>query len=292
MDRDHRVRPRWVWSGLLLALLGTCLLALWIATWRAGAGIGGAILLVLGGAAAMRGGILYDTHGARPVAGEIDEVRDADVHRGTAPGDMITDPHLRAEARETSRMTDQLLRAAQDAPWRPLDRLGGILLTTGAAFLVVIQGFYPHTHTGQDNATRSLLLAVVVALAALRILLGQRPGRAVSGLAGLVGVALVLLAVLTDHDRSATVVLEIVTGAWIVLASVLSLDHPRLRPQPTLGAVPAGTPSVGAAPGEGRPTVSVLAVGVVAVLTLLGVNVIARLVHAVRDTMLASGSPR
>ena len=124
MDRDHRVRPRWVWSGLLLALLGTCLLALWIATWRAGAGIGGAILLVLGGAAAMRGGILYDTHGARPVAGDIDEVRDADVHRGTAPGDVITDPHLRAEARETSRMTDQLLRAAQDAPWRPLDRVG------------------------------------------------------------------------------------------------------------------------------------------------------------------------
>jgi len=240
MNRDHLVRPRWVWTGLALALLGACSFALWTATWSRSAGVAGVVLLLLGGAAALRGGVLYDTHGAGPVTGELDDVQGAHVHRGTTPGDMITDDRLRQEARNSARMTREILQASQNAPRPPFDRLGAWLLLAAAAFLLAAQGMYPHTHTGQDNALRTLLLGAVVALAGLRLLLGQRPGPAASAVAGVVGIALILLAVFTDHDRSSTVILEIVVGSWIVLASALSLDH-------------AHGPSRRRPPGAGRP---------------------------------------
>jgi len=256
MNRDHIVRPRWVWGGLVLALLGACLLALWIATWWSGAGISGLVLLVLGGAAAERGGILYDTQGSRPGSGEAAEVRDAHARRGTAPGDMIIDDRLRQEARESSRMTDALLHAAEDHPRPAFDKLGAGMLLGGAAFLLFAQALYPHTHLGQDNALRTLLLAAVTALAGFRILLGQRPGPAASALAALCGIALILLAMLTDHDGSATVILEIATGAWIVLASFMTLDHPRdstpARRLPAVGRTQAPRTQVPRSLARGR----------------------------------------
>lgn len=257
MNRDHIVRPRWVWTGLALALLGACLLAYWIATWRLSACVAGAVLLVLGGAIGVRGGILYDTHGARSVTGDVGDVEKNRVHRGTAPGDMITDPRLRQEARETARMTDALLHAAEESPRPAFDKLGAGLMLVAAVFLLFAQAMYPHTHTGQDNALRSLLLAAVTALAALRILLGQRPGLAPSGIAGLVGLALILLAVLTNHDRASTVIVEITAGAWILLAALLSLDRPRdstpARETPAVSTTPSRRRALAASKTAPRP---------------------------------------
>jgi hypothetical protein len=93
-----------------------------------------------------------------------------------------------------------------------------------------MQGRYSHTHLGQDNALRSLLLAVVIALAALRILLAQRPGPLPSVVALLCGVALILFATLTDHDTHLTVVLEIIVGAWVIVMALLTFDHPPRAP--------------------------------------------------------------
>jgi len=232
MSREHLVRPRWVWGGLVLVLVGAGLFALWTATWHAGVGIAGVVLFLLGAAAAWRGGILYDTHGGRAMTQELDDVRDEHLHRGTAPGDMVTDERLREEARQTTRLTEGLIRATETAPRPAFDLLGAGLLLAAAVFLVAMQGVYPHSQTGQDNALRSLLLAVVIALAALRLLLGQRPGPAPSAIAALCGVALIVGAIVADHDRQATVVLEIVIGAWVLVMSLVSLDHPAHEPAP------------------------------------------------------------
>ena len=238
MSGEHLVRPRWVWGGLGVLLVGAALLALWIATWWAPAGIAGAAAFTLGAGAAAYGGILYDTHGGRAATQEIDDVRTKHQHRGTAPGDMVRDERLRDEARATTRMTEALIREAEHAPRPAFDTLAAALLLASAVCLVLMQGFYPHSHTGQDNALRSLLLAVVIAWCALRLLLAQRPGRAPSLIAALCGVALILFATLTDHDRDATVALEIVVGAWVLVMGLLSLDHAPREPV-TVPAVPA-----------------------------------------------------
>lgn len=232
MNRAHLVRPRRVWSGLALGLLGVGLFALWTATWRPAAGIAGVALMLLGAGVAWRGGILYDTrgshdpHGSPGASQELADLAHNRVHRGTAPGDMVIDPRLRAEAAATNRRTAALIRASEATPRPTFDTAAAALLLGAAIALVAIQGVYPHTTTGQSNGLRSLLLAVVIALSALRLLVGQRPGRAPSAIAGLCGVVLIARALLVDHDRPVTVGLEIGIGAWVVLMALLSLDRP------------------------------------------------------------------
>lgn len=275
MARDHIVRPRLMWSGVIVALVGACLLALWAATWQPTPGIAGAVLLVAGGLTAAVAGVLYDTHGGgRPLTGEIDDLREAHGHQGTKPGDMITTPRIRAHAATTSRRSEAVRQASQATARPALQPLGAWLLLIGAVSLIIAQGRYPHTHTGQDNATRSLLLAVVVGLTALRMLVAQRPRRVLSGLPATVGVLLIVFAVFTDHDRHATVYFELVAGAWILVAALLSLDLPREHPEPAALASsssgPAMTPLVqeeaGVPPGR---TVSRLRTVVALVLLII-----------------------
>jgi len=232
----HLVRPRLMWSGVVVALAGAGLLAWWTATWHPLAGAVGGVLLVIGGVIATFGGVFYDTHDRRPIDGEVEDLRDAHVHRGTAPGDMLTDPRLRADAALTSRRTGAVRRAAQRAPRAALQPLGSWLLLGGAAALVVTQSWYPHTDAGQSNATRALLIAIVVALAGLRTLLAQRPGRLPSVVAGVAGLLLVALALFTHHDRHAIVSFTAIVGCWIVIASLLTLDRPRVSARAVPGS--------------------------------------------------------
>jgi hypothetical protein len=258
-----------MWSGVVVALTGVCLLAVWTATWHSPVGIAGAVLLMAGGAVATSAGILYDTHGGRPLTDEIDDLRQARTHKGTKPGDMITAPRIRAHAAETSRRSDAA-RQASRPPTRPaFQPLGGWLLMIGAAALILAQGRYPHTPTGQHNATRSLLLAVVVALAALRIQAAQWPRRILPLLPAVAGALVVAFALLTDHDREGIVAFELVAGAWIIIAALLTLDQPRgYPPAATLPSPSAGTATTpfvreeaGVLPRLALPVASVLAAG-------------------------------
>lgn len=252
MARDHIVKPRRMWTGVVVALVGICLIALWTATWERAIGIAGGVLLVIGGATAAWGGVLYDTHG-RPVSGELQDLREGGGHEGTAPGDMITKPGVRTDAALTARRIEATRLDSQPQSRPALRPLGSWLLLIGAVSLVVAQGRYPESHTGQDNATRSLLIAVVVGLAALRLMLAQRPGRLPSAAGVLAGVLLVVLALVTDHDRHAMVVFEVVAGAWILVAGLLSLDRPREYPAPaSLPAPPLSTPARSGRPGRKR----------------------------------------
>ncbi|MGZ4298827.1 MAG: hypothetical protein ACXVVK_17455, partial [Solirubrobacteraceae bacterium] len=153
------VRPRRMWSGVIVALCGSGLLALWTTTWHAAAGIAGSVLLVTGGLIALWGGILYDTHGGRPLRAEFEDLREARSHEGTAAGDMIADPRLRAHAAFTSRRSKGVRRAAQRTGRPSLQPLGSWLLLIGATSLILAQSWYPHTHTGQVNVIRALLIA-------------------------------------------------------------------------------------------------------------------------------------
>lgn len=266
------VRPRRVWSGLLAVLLGCVLLGFWIDSWHVWALVAGAALIVIGGPLMLWGGALYNTDGA----GEATPAqRDSHQESGIVPGEMLTDDLVRRRARDTSRRTDELLEASQGMAPPAFDRVGGAFLLLGALLLWVAQGLYPHTGTGQGNAMRSLLLAAVVALAALRILLGERPGPLASGIALLAGVTLVLFGLLAPHDRTATVALETGTGAWIVLGGVLSLDHRRHAHERAVSRAVAGL-------DEEYPSRRGRGLAGLVVVTLVVGHAVGWLVHAVR----------
>jgi hypothetical protein len=88
--RSHLVRPRWVWGGLVIALLGVCLLGWGIAILSGAQSIAGAVLLLVGAAASVGGGIRFDGRTHLAVGEEMREVREGDVHEGIGPGDTLS----------------------------------------------------------------------------------------------------------------------------------------------------------------------------------------------------------
>jgi len=172
MRVDGTVRPRWVWTGLTASLAGAGLVGLGVTIWEVGPLAAGIVLFAAGVGAAVRGGVLYDTHGARPLRAELTEVRRSEVHEGTAPGDMVADPQVRRDAHETSRTVARIAAARTTAPRPGLVRACAVLLLLAAEFVLAAQGLYAHTLLGQDHATRDLGIVILIALAGLRLLGG------------------------------------------------------------------------------------------------------------------------
>jgi hypothetical protein len=88
--RSHLVRPRWVWGGLIVALLGSCLLGWGIAVLSWTESVAGAVLLLIGGAAGVGGGVMFDARIHLAVGEEMRQVREGDVHEGIGPGDRLS----------------------------------------------------------------------------------------------------------------------------------------------------------------------------------------------------------
>jgi hypothetical protein len=117
------VRPRWVWGGLVLALIGAATLGLGVALLSWTLSTLGAGLLLLGAAASLRGGILYDAVPNLAVRRELRQVREGDVHQGIAPGDTLHTPAARHDASAMNRSTRALEESAthaNDVPWAPV----------------------------------------------------------------------------------------------------------------------------------------------------------------------------
>ena len=225
MHHDPIVRPRRVWAGVTAALVGAAVLGLGITDWMIVPTVTGSAILAAGMVTAVAGGVLYDTHGARPVRAELDEVRRGDVHDGTVPGEMLGDVPQRAEARAASRTTSRVLADRATSARPAYTRAAAALLLAAAVFVLCSQGLYAHTPLGQDNAVRDLGLAIVTALAGLRLLVGNHPGRQWSALAALCGLALLGMAILSPHDRTAATIVEAVAATGVVFAAALSLDR-------------------------------------------------------------------
>jgi hypothetical protein len=88
--RSHLVRPRWIWGGLIVALIGVCLLGWGIAVLSWAESVAGAALLLVGGAASVGGGIIFDGRTHLAVGEEMRQVREGDVYEGIRPGDTLT----------------------------------------------------------------------------------------------------------------------------------------------------------------------------------------------------------
>lgn len=228
-DPHHKrlVRPRWVWAGLLVALVGAAVLGVGVAvgswTWS----IIGAVVLAVGSVASLRGGVMNDVHRKAP-GQEVGEVLHGDVHEGIAPGDRLHDAEAEQTSRELDRHREALIRATHQAPRPALAPLGGVVLLIVAVFLLAAQwAIYPIGSMSQNNAIRSLAVAIVAGMAGLRILVGL-PGahRVATALALLAGIVLVVNAALSDHEIWDTAVIEATSGVLVALSALVAMLSP------------------------------------------------------------------
>ena len=111
-SQQHLVRPRWVWGGLLVALIGAGVLGLGIALLSGTLSVIGAILLLVGAVLSLHGGVLSDAVPGFALAKELRQVRDGEVHQDVVPGETVTTPQARRDAIESNQLTHELEAAA------------------------------------------------------------------------------------------------------------------------------------------------------------------------------------
>lgn len=220
----HRVRPRRVWGGLFVAIVGAAVigLAILVASWSVA--LAGLVLLGIGALVAWRGGALYDATGAFELDAEVRDIKEGNAREGTKAGEQIRDP----DARRESRRADHTRRAATAgtlrAPRPGLSVAGAIVLLVAAAFVLSTQGMYPHTHTGQINGERDLGLAILAGLVGLRVLLSPRPHRVGVAVALLCAAGMALQAWLAPHDATRSAAFETAAAVAYVVGGLMALD--------------------------------------------------------------------
>ena len=216
------VRARLVWSGLLVTVIGMLVLAGADLTSSRPEAAAGTLLFLGGVAVAVRGGALRDF---RAQTSFKTELADAITGRARPPGRadaVVADPSARADARATETEHAHVLRRRSAAPRPRLDgRVGGPTLLGVTLAMVLAQGLFPISVTGQDHGLRALGLSVLAGLCGLRIgwVDGHHPVAA--AVAMLTGFGLLASAVLGDHDSSAVPWFTGTCGALVLIAAAL-----------------------------------------------------------------------
>lgn len=232
MSERRLVHPRWIWSGLVLAVAGAAVLGAGVAVTTLWVAILGTVLLLVGAAAGVRGGVLYDAHRSA-TASEIQRLREGGAYEGIAPGDTHDSEAARREARHASATTHAATSGTRAARRPALAGVGAAMLLVAAVFVLFAQtDLYPHTPTGQDNAATDLGLAVVIGLVAVRVLVSAGAHPVAAGLAMAAGVALLLLGILTEHTSGVVAFAEGITGVWVVIGAAVCLGSPSRRRRP------------------------------------------------------------
>lgn len=229
------VRPRWIWIGLLAAVVGMVVAGLGV-TWLSWPwSLAGALVLLSGIALALAGGVMYDAHVAPP-SQELHQVLEGGVQDGLSWHETSATPTSRRRARQLEHRLDALEAATRQAP-RPYPvRPAAVALIVVAVFLLVAQWeLYPTETPGQTNANRALGCAIVIAVCGLRVAVGQphRPRRSWAAVAAVAGLLLLLNGLLSPHERFATALAECVCGGIVLLSAAVVFAY---RPAQTEGS--------------------------------------------------------
>ena len=117
-------------------------------------------------------------------------------------------------------------------PGPPWASFGGWLLVLVAVFLIFAQWYiYPENELEQINGLWAEGFAIVIMMAALRIIFGAYgPHRIATGLVLLSGTGLVLVGALRDHSSDASPIVEITCGALVLIAGLMALGSPSEAP--------------------------------------------------------------
>jgi len=158
---------------------------------------------------------------AAPVAPPTD-----DQQPDSAPPLELLRHEARERAAQVTRRSEDALRAATGAPMRSLSRAGSLVLLALGVWLLVGQWLlsFPFTSVASSTGLRDEGVAVVISLAALRLLTAGRSGTATS-VAVLGGVLLVCSGLLADHSTSRAAVNEVACGVVAILSAIATLDR-------------------------------------------------------------------
>lgn len=225
------VRPRRVWSGLALALIGFALACVGLMLRSEPLSVGGVVILVLGACLGWAGGVMHDATTGFTPRQELRAVRDGTARAGVIPGAQANTPAARDEAERVSRTTHRLQKAARtpnDLRWAPV--AGWTLLLVAAVLMVSQWELVPHTTTGRVNSFRDTAAAILISLSGLRLALTRGRHLMAVAVAGTAGAGLVLTGVLAAHDHATVSALEATAGVVVVLAAVIGATSATSRP--------------------------------------------------------------
>ena len=217
---EHQVRPRWVWGGLAAALTGAGILGLGVVLLSGPLSLAGALVLVLGVAGSLHGGVLYDAVPGLSLRRELAQVRAGDVHPGVAAGDMVRIADARRDARRSNERTRALEAAARHRPgvdWAPAAGWGCLLITV---VLTVSQwNLVAHDATGADNSVRDTGWAILLGLAGVRVAATTGRHRVAAGVILVAGLGLALGGLLAEHHRTGLALVEVGCGCIAILCA-------------------------------------------------------------------------
>jgi len=222
----HRVRPTASWAALGVLVLGVAVVGVGVLLMSWPLAAAGAAVGVAGAAMAAWSGLLWNVHGTTGASRTTRQDGTVEV-AGTHA--HLEDEAAQRHAAEVSRRAQSLER--QGPPRRPgLGRAGAALLLATGTWLALSQWtLYAETPEGREGTWRAMGAAIVVLLAALRLL---APGRSVPAVAAAVVVGLLLVPsglLLAETARAAAS--ETISGVLTVLGALLTLD--RTTPAPT-----------------------------------------------------------
>ena len=247
---EHVVKPRWVWGGLVVALVGGSLVVLGMSTASLAWAICGAALLLVGASLAGRGGILHDAYRTPSQATEeLAQALAGGEHQGVAPGEMVDNPDAQRDARRTAHTARALLAESYATPAPEWSPVAGWLLVLVTLVLVAPQWYLvAHDATGRANSFRDTGLAVLIGLAGLRFVVASGRHLASGGIAALAGVGLVLGGLLADHHRAGLAGYEVLCGAVTIGAVAAAWARPSSirSPKPDASDAPAAVRGVAA----------------------------------------------
>ena len=231
MHHDPIVRPRRVWAGVTAALVGATVLGLGITDWMIVPTVTGSAILAAGMVTAVAGGVLYDTHGARPVRAELRGPSRLTVHDGTVPGEMSATCHSGPRPVATSRTTSRVLADRATSARPAYTRAAAALLLAAAVFVLCSQGLYAHSPRAGQRCPRPRAGDRHRARAASAC--RRQPSGTAAGPPWPRSGGLALArhgAILSPHDRTASTIVGAVAATGVVFAAGALPRPPRGAP--------------------------------------------------------------
>jgi hypothetical protein len=196
---QRTVRPRFVWLGVVVVVVGGVLVAAGLIDSMKALWIAGLVVLAGGALLCLRGGIMYDAGAHATLGNQLEHAMKGEELSGVAPGAMVDVPEERAAEIERPSAVEPL-EDPQLAAWVDVASPSGWVMLL-AAFAVVGSEWTLMTDSlnGQNNGYIDTAAAIFLGLAGLRCL---SPGvHPVAGMIGaLAGVGLLLQGVFASEQ--------------------------------------------------------------------------------------------